>query len=86
MKLYAHTFFAVFALAATGLALTGCQQVPASTAAAPVATPAPAPAPTTTTESTSTSQTTEVKSDPANPDAPAQKTTTSESTTTKNKQ
>jgi hypothetical protein len=86
MKLYSCTFFAALALTAFGLTLIGCQQAPAAPAAT-AATPAQAaPPPSTTTESSSSTRSTEVKSDPSTPDAPAEKTITKESTTVKQQQ
>jgi len=88
MKLYSYKLFASLALMAVGLMLTGCEQTPAATSAAPAAAPAPvqAPGPSTTTESTSNTRSSEVTSDPSNPDATTAKTTSSESTTVKQKQ
>jgi hypothetical protein len=83
MKLYSCNVFAALALTASGLTLIGCQQAPAAPAATTAA-PAPAAPPSsTTTESSSSSRSTEVKSDPSNPDASSEKTVTKESNTVK---
>lgn len=85
MKPYSCKLFAALAITALGLTLTGCQQAPPAAAAATTS-PAATPAPVTTSESSSSTRSVEVKSDPSNPDAAAEKTITKESSTVKQQQ